>query len=172
MPSKQINLSGKAKFIRLVQPDKYGKWSLLLYLDKPSLNTWAELKEGGILNTLKMDQDGQYVRLARPLSKEFRGVKTQMTPPIVIDKDGNSWPQGIAIGNGSDVTAHLSFYTYTKQSTYGGSGQGAAIRLEGIKVNNLVPYQPAVSGDEDEQKQLGDLHKQPVPWEPWPPQKG
>lgn len=165
MPSKEINLSGKGKYIRMVNLDKYGKWSLLLYLDKPSLDTWAELKAAGILNTLKMDADGQYVRLSCPPNKEFRGVKTPLPPPIVIDKDGNSL-QNILIGNGSDITASLVMYTFNKQF---GGGQGAAIRLKGIKVNNLVPYQPAVSGDDDEKKQVGNLHKQPVPWEPWSP---
>src|SRR5580765_3668615 len=126
MPSKQINLSGKAKFVRMWQPDKYDKWSLLLYLDKPSLNTFSELKSQGILNTLKMDADGQYIRLSRPMKKTFRGVDNLMTPPVVIDKDGKALPANTPIGNGSDVTAHLAFYTFQRQF---GGGQGAAIRL-------------------------------------------
>ena len=153
-------LSGKGKYVRMFTVDKYGKYSLLLYLDKPSLAIWEQLKSEGILNVLKKDDDGDYVRLSRPVKKTFRGIDTVLRPPDVMDKDGKPMVANDWIGNGSDITAKLTCYTFAKQF---GGGTGAAIRLEGIKVHNLVPY---VASDRtpEEQEHVEGLDTKVQPW--------
>lgn len=157
--SRTEYLSGKGMYVRMQNLDKFGKWSLQLYLDQKSLSTWAKLKEEGILNSSKRDDQGEFVRLSRPAMKTFRGIETQMSPPVVIDKDGNTIQDWI--GNGSDIEAKITVYQFTKQF---GGGQGSAIRLEGIKVLNLVPYAPAESGTPAEQKQVEGMQERPQPW--------
>lgn len=156
---KDLYLSGKGKYVRMQTIDKFGKWSFQLYLDKPSLSEWKTLKDTyGILNSSKIDEEGEFVRLSRPQKKIFRGVETIMTPPEVLNNEGQ--PITDWIGNGSDLTAKVLLYSFTKQF---GGGQGHAIRLEGIKVHNLVPYSSPDKTPEEAKRSEG-LEEAQQPW--------
>ena len=134
--TEHIYLSGKSKWVMTKQVDKYGKWGTCLYLDDASKKKWAELKEKGIMNTLSEDEDGQFVRLRRDAEKTFRdGTRRGFVPVKVIDKEGN--PYDGNIGNGSDITCKIEVYSYKKPF---GPGLGYGIRLESIRVDNLVPF--------------------------------
>lgn len=158
--SKAVYLSGKAKYIRMHTLDKYGKYSFILYLDDTSKVEWAKLKAAGIMNSSKMDDDGEFVRLSSPPKKTFRGVDTPLPAPAVMDADGKPWNPENWIGNGSDVTAKLVHYSVTPKF---GTGPASAIRLEGIKVHNLVPYQRTDLTPEEDKKVDG-LDTAPKPW--------
>lgn len=159
---RDVYLSGKGRWVRMNTIDKYGKWSLILYLDQVSISEFNKMKEeNGILNKLGTDDNGDFVRLSRPQKKIFRGVETIMQPPEVVDIKGEPMSKDIWIGNDSDITAKLTLYSFNKQF---GQGTGHAIRLEGIKVTNLVPYASLADRTPDERKQVEGLEKQPVPW--------
>jgi hypothetical protein len=157
---KAVYLSGKAKYVRLDTLDKFGKYSFLLYLDETSKAEWAKLKASGVKNGSKIDDEGEFVRLSRPPKKEFRGVETLLPMPEIVDSEGKPWVRDTWIGNGSDVTAKLVHYTFKDKFS---GVPGAAIRLEGIKVHNLVPYQPTDRTPE-EQKRVEGLDTAQQPW--------
>ena len=132
MATKYVNLSGKTKFAHFHQPDKFGFWSVNLYLDDQSKIEWAKLKQEGIMNRLRKDDDGEFVTLRCPVEKKMRGVMTKMQP-ISLIKDGI--PYLGMIGNGSDVTCMITVYNYRKPQT---QEQGIAIRLSAVRIHNLV----------------------------------
>jgi hypothetical protein len=132
---------GKGMWARLQSPDlEYNNWSIKVYLTQDSYAKFMKLKESsngveGILNDVKNEEDGYAVTFKRPVSKEFKGVKTMMTPPVVLDKDNQ--PYAGEIGNGSDVTVKVVRYTYNRPFN---KGKGSAIRMEAVKIETLVPY--------------------------------
>ena len=136
-------LQGKASWSKLDVPDlQYKYWSVTLYMTPQSRDIFNKLKEkrndvDGILNTIKTDQNGdEYVVLRRPVEKRLRdGTLRAFTPPEVIDKDGKTL-RGVPIGNGSDLTCKIIRYTYKKPM----GGWGSAIRLESVRVDNLVTF--------------------------------
>jgi hypothetical protein len=135
--TEHIYLSGKSKWTQTKQVDKYGKWGICLYLDPASKETWLKMKEKGILNEINEDDDGEFIRLRRDQQKTFRDGTTRGFVPIkVLDKQGN--PYDGNIGNGSDVTCKVEMYSFKKPF---GPGLGYGIRLEAIRVDNLVPFE-------------------------------
>jgi hypothetical protein len=155
-PAKTVLLTGKGKYVRVRNLDKFGKWSLMLYLDKPSLSTWADLKKEGIMNHLKRDEDGEFVRLTRPPKKTFRGVDTPLAPPEVIDNTGKAVTE--LIGNGSDLTVKITVYYFNRQFD---NTAGAAIRMEAVQVNELVPYITSASGTDEQKKAIEGFNVMP-----------
>lgn len=132
MASETKFLSGKARYCHIHAPDRFGFWSVNVYLDDASKVIWEELKGKGILNKTRRDEDGVFVTLRCPVEKKIRNVMTKMQPVTVV-KDGV--PYIGMIGDGSDITCMITVYTYRKPIT---QEQGTAIRLSAIKVTNLV----------------------------------
>lgn len=153
---------GKAAWAKLHTPDvEYKTWNVKVYLTPDSYNKFMELREKrgeveGILNECKQEEDGYSVVFRRPTEKTWDGVVKILTPPIVVDKDGQPWTQ--PIGNGSDITVKVERYTYNKPFK---KGRGSAIRLVGVKVDNLVPYQRK-EFTAAEEKQVKGLDGQPA----------
>src|SRR5688572_107755 len=142
MPKTYEYLSGKLKWAnRLVQPDlTYKKWSVVLYPDAASMNKVMKLKEApAILNEIKEDEDGKYITLSRPTSRQYQGVDRAFTPPLVINADGTLCT--VPIGNGSDGTCKIEVYKYNQKVS---NRPGRAIRLESVRIDNLVHYEPKV----------------------------
>jgi hypothetical protein len=72
--------------------------------------------------------------------------------------DGSPLPSGASIGNGSDVTVLLEVYTH---GTPGG-GSAVAARLEGVRVDNLIPFEPGRDYETDEEREAAaDVAGQP-----------
>ena len=153
-------LSGKAKWVRAKNPDpKFGKWNMTLYPYDEDLKKFKALQDEGVLTRLKKDDDGYYFQISRPVNKMMKGVLIQFTAPKVIDKDGVVIEDGAGVGNGSDVTVKVQVYSYPKPT----GGWGKAIRWEGLKVNNLVPYKADSFPTQEDKEQVKGLLEQPEP---------
>jgi len=148
-----VYLQGKCKWARLQAPDQWGNWKLNLY---PTSDSMATFKELGVKNTVKRDDDGDYIALRRPTQRVVKGKVLGLSPPVIVDKEGNPI-EGVGIGNGSDLTVKLDYYSY--KSPQGDSGK--AIRLAGVRVDNLVPYNPSNDYPEELKKVVGKLNEQP-----------
>ncbi len=132
-------LQGKLHWHNLAQLNDEGEWKLTLYPDQPSLDKINKLKEEGLLNALRKDDEGYNMTFKRVHKRKLRsGKEMTLTAPVVVDK--NSKPiDGYGLGYGSDVTIKLQVYKYSKP---GGSGvKGTAARLEAVRVDNLVPFE-------------------------------
>ncbi len=154
-------LSGKLKWAnRLTIPDlMYKKWSVVLYPDQASMAKLMKLKEPpSILNEIKEDEDGKYITLSRPTSRQYGGVDRAFTPPLVVNADGTTCTE--AIGNGSDGTCKIEVYNYKVKVS---NKQGRAIRLEAVRIDNLVRYEPKTDRTEEEAKLAKGLDEQPTP---------
>lgn len=161
-----IYLSGKGKWCnKLFVPDQmYKCWGCLLYPTEESYQKILDMKKGkegvqGILNTIKKDEDGYSISLKRPTEKMFKGRMQGFTPPVVLNKDGSPFNPQNAIGNGSDLTCKIEYYTYKRPT----GGQGSAIRLEAVRIDNLVPFEKEKDFPEAQLKQVSGLTEQPPP---------
>src|SRR6266700_176715 len=124
-----VFLTGKAKWFKHQLPNKFGNWSHDIYLNDESLERVKELKQDkgkteGIKNNIKHDEDGDYISLNRPQQKMMRGKVVGFTPPILLDRNDEVL-YDVAVGNGSDITTKLEYYTYKKPF---GEQRGSAIR--------------------------------------------
>lgn len=140
--TEYLYFTGKCKWAKLAAPDKFGKYSIVLY---PKPDDLARLKTLGLKNPIKVDpkapEDGEKIVFSRPLSKQIRGKIVGFAPPIVMMKnqEGVWMPEpNLQIGNGSDVTIKIDYYSYETPT----KEKGYAARLSGIRVDNLVPYNP------------------------------
>lgn len=157
--AKQVYLQGKAKWARLSHPDPWGNFKITLYLNNESVEKFRAL---GVKNVLKKDEDGYHVVLRRPQQKMMRGKVVGLAPPTLVDKDGMPM-RDIIIGNGSDVTVKLDLYEYYPP---GSKEKEKAMRMSGVRVDNLVPYTPAHRDEFDAYNTKG-LDEQPDQEEGW-----
>jgi len=154
MTTKIVNLYGKAKWAHTGKPDKFGKYSIVLYPDDKSLEIIKELKEApAILNTLRKDDEGYNIKLGVEPNKNIGG-KVVVFDIKVVKPDGNPLTESL-IGNGSDVMIQCEVYTYR-------AGKGRAIRPKVIRVDNLVPYTVQSMLPED-RAQVEKAVEQPAP---------
>lgn len=162
MAVEYVYLQGKAKWFKHQTPNKFGDYSHDIYLTEESRQKVEELKKGkgnveGIKNTLKHDDDGYYINVRRPQSKTIRGKVVGFAPPELLGKDGLPL-HDILVGNGSDITTKLEYYTYKKPF---GEGRGSAIRWASTRVDNLVPFTTQRDFDADQANLIGGLETVP-----------
>jgi hypothetical protein len=162
MAVEYIYLQGKAKWFKSQTPNKFGDYSHDIYLTDESRTKLEELKKGkgnveGIKNSLKQDEDGYYVSLRRPQSKTIRGKVVGFAPPEILDRNGLPL-HDILVGNGSDITTKVEYYTYKKPF---GEGRGSAIRWASTRVDNLVPFVTQRDFDADQTKAVSGLETVP-----------
>lgn len=137
--SEVIFLNGKVSWVRHITPNKFDKWSCQFYPDAESLERLRELQAEGIKNVIKKDDDGYNLQLSRPTFVEFRkGVKQGVTPPVITDMEGKPM-EGISIGNGTDATVVCEVYSHRVPNS---EKRAKAIRWMGLKIQNLVPFNP------------------------------
>lgn len=137
MNSKLEEFQGKVSWVRMVNLNRYDKWSVTLHPNAESLERIRELQADGLKNVIKKDEDGYYIQFSRPPTIELRkGVKTGVTPPVITDKDGRPL-EGVAVGNGTDATVILEVYTHPVPNS---EKRATAARLAGLRVENLVPF--------------------------------
>lgn len=155
--TEYLYFAGKCKWAKLSAPDKFQKWSIQLYPNAESLTKIKTLK---LKNPIKSDEDGEFVTFSRPVSKVIRGKVIGFAPPTIITKDQEGrdlLSPNEMIGNGSDVTIQIDYYSYqtpTKETGY-------AARLSKVRIDNLVPYKPRSDMDEAEADAVAGLIKQP-----------
>lgn len=142
--SEIMELRGKFMWSRLVELNKYGKWSLELYPDNESLEKLRRLQAEGVKNVIKIDDNEYHLQLSRPAQVEFqKGQVQSVTPPIVRDKDKQPLPDNVRVGNGSDGVVAVEVYTHRIPNS---EKRAKAIRLYGIEVHNLVPFEVTDEG--------------------------
>lgn len=150
--TEYLYFKGKCKWCKTNQLNKFGNWSMDLYLSPEELDRFKALKTK---NKVKHDDDGDYISLSRPPSKVIKGKVVGFAPPQVVDAQG--MPLAVYIGNGSDVTVKVDYYSYeTPQKE-----KGYAARWSGVRVDNLVPYKPRSDMDPDQLEQVAGLDQQP-----------
>lgn len=152
-----VYFSGKCSWANhLLVPDgEYNKWHVTLHFTPESLEKFRELK---LRTHLKKDDDGYYAKLSRPTQKLIRGKMVAFAPPQIFDRDGK--PFTGHVGNGSDVTVKCEAYKYTPP---GGKERLNAIRLESMRVDNLIPYEPKRDYTDEQAKAAAGLTEQPAP---------
>lgn len=158
MLNREVAFQGKAHWNSLKNIDKYGKWSIKLYFNEPSLETFRELQATkGTLTRLQKDDDGYYATFGRYQEKTYRGNKRIFNAPAVLNKD-NTLFEGY-VGHGSDVTVSCELYPYNIPNPGGAptGKKGWAYRLASVRVDNLVPYNAIAHATEDEFKQVRGL---------------
>lgn len=146
---------GKAKWARLERVNDWGKWTIVLYPNAKSLERIRELQAEGVKNVIKKDDDGYYTTFSRPNTKLIKG-KIIAFPPVSVVTDDKLPFTGI-IGNGSDCTLKCEIYSH---STPGG-GKAKAIRLESVRIDTLVPFNPDTGFSLAEKEQVKGLSDQP-----------
>jgi hypothetical protein len=158
---------GKCKYPKLVNPDiEYRCWSVQTCLTKKSYEDFMKLKDGsdtveGILNNVKLGEDGEYwVTFKRPMEKTYKGKSQLFTPPKLLNADGTPFPPSTMIGNGSDITVKVEWYTFQPPFK---KKKGSAIRMESVRVDNLVPYEMKKDFSQVELQQVEGLLDQPAP---------
>lgn len=112
------------KWVKNQKPDtKFAPaaYKMNLYLDKASE---AEYKKSGLKLKFKEDEDGKYLTLRR---NEDKGK------PFTFMKDSKDEFTG-SIGNGSVLTVRVE--------TYDTKSYGKGHRIEAIRVDKLVEYNP------------------------------
>lgn len=159
--TEYLYFAGKCKWAKLQAPDKFGKWSVVLYPNKDSL---ARLKTLKLKNPIKTDpkfpEEGEFITLSRPVSKMMRGKVMGFAPPLIIIKneEGEDMMEpNCLIGNGSDITIQVEYYSYETPT----KEKGYAARLSKVRVDNLIPYKPRSDLNEEEADAVSELAKQP-----------
>lgn len=135
MASRTVFLQGKGKWITVKVPDKFNKYGLSFYPNEKALEILRDLQSEGLLNRMKKDDDGYFMRISRPASKEIKGKVRGFEPPTLLGPDSLPLTDTL-VGNGSDVTCKVDIYTYPTPT----GGKGIAMRLDSIRVDNLIPY--------------------------------
>lgn len=162
----EVFLRGKAHFFKLLGRGdvKYESWSTGLYLDDEAYNTFLSLKKGnettdGIMNDIKITEDGNLIQLRRRWTKEYQGKVTALTPPVVLDKNNMPWPTDKSVGNGSDIIIKCEHYTFKPPFK---NKRGSALRLVSCRIEDLVPFERLRDFTEDQAKQVKGLTDKPV----------
>lgn len=146
-------LKGKLSWHNLALANAEGEWKLTLYPDEESLTKINSMKEEGLMNSLRKDDEGYNMTFKRVLKKKIKGTEITFTAPVVVSKEGQPL-DGHGIGHGSDVTIKLQVYKFNKP---GASGKAIAARLEAVKVENLVPFKPRTEFTTEQAFQLKGL---------------
>jgi hypothetical protein len=127
---------GEARWARVRSPNQFGNYSVDLIVDK---ETKKAIKATGMKGNAKdtPDTDEPFFTFRRKAElKKRNGEVVDMGPPEVKLKDGSDF-EGL-IGNGSKVTVKVEIYDYDSPEF----GKGKGCRLVGIRVNELVEYNP------------------------------
>lgn len=170
MATDNVYLQGKAKWVRVATPDMYGKYAMVLYPNEESLDKIKKLKEirtvngkqyEGLKNKLKRDEDGDYMSFSCPSEKIIRGARRLYAAPMILDE--NNLPIHIGVGNGSEVTIKLEVYTYNPPASKMG---GSAARLISVRVDKLVPYDPKITDNIRDPKEVRGFNKVPAEQHP------
>ena len=158
--SEYIYVQGKVKWFRHEKADlEFRKWSHDMYLNPESLEKIKALKERGLKNVIKKDDDGYYTRFSRPTDKLIRGKVIGFAPPDIFMSDGVTPMRNVNVGNGSDVTTKLEIYEHRTPS----GGKSVAARWVSSRIDNLVPFDGRKGDFTDEEALAAEgLDEQPA----------
>ena len=132
--------SGKVTWCNVDRVDNFGRYSICFYPDTKAYNEIMKLKQEGLMNQVKKDDDGYYMNISRPTEfiQKTTGKHVPLPPPELLHSDGKTPLRNTAVGRGSDVTIKVEIRQYkTPQKR-----DAVAVRLESVRVDNLVPFEP------------------------------
>lgn len=152
--TKILLISGKLSWHNLSIPTTEGEWKCTIYPNADGLIEINKLKEEGLLNGLRKDDEGYNMTFKRVQKKKIKGNEVTFTAPVVVDKDGKPL-DGMGLGHGSDCTIKLQVYRYNKPGMTG--VKGTAARLEAVRIDNLVPFKPRTEFTTEQAFQLKGL---------------
>lgn len=130
-------IQGKASWFRPKVPNKWNKWSSQVHPNAAGLELIRDLQAEGLKNQLKKDDDGYFLNISRPVTKETASGKILSFEPVkVFDADGAPFDGNV--GNGSDVTFKVEVYEHQTP----GGGKAKAMRWVSARIDNLIPFDP------------------------------
>lgn len=141
MADQYYYFTGTCKWAKLQSPDEmYDTFNVCLYMDEESEKAFDS---SPFTMNYRTDDDGRFIRFRRANApKEVRGRLVHPGgKPLVMDKEGNVF-DGL-VGNGSNVTVKILAYPYKY-----GSKSGFGHRLEAVKINELVEYEPRITSED------------------------
>lgn len=137
MTNKIDFLKGKSGWSHILQPSKFGKWTIELCLENESLSKVLAWKKEGIMNHITKDDDGYWVTISRPMKiKRKDGSDMPLLPPPVWNADDTPY-MGTQIGKGSDVEVKVELRDFTVPAT---GVKGKSMRLVGVRIHNLEEF--------------------------------
>lgn len=151
-----IYLQGKVSWFRTKVPNQWNKWSTQIHPNAEGLEIIRDWQAKGVKNQLKKDDDGYFLNVSRPVTKETQGGRILSFEPVkVFDKDGSPFDDNV--GNGSDATLKIEVYEHNTP----GGGKARAMRWIAARIDNLVPFTAERDLNEGEAKAEDGLRKQP-----------
>jgi hypothetical protein len=130
-----VYIQGKVAWFRSNIPNQWNKYAVQIHPNDKGLEIIRDLQGRGLKNLLKKDEDGYFVNISRPVTKEYQsGRIISFTPVEVFDKEGV--PYYGEVGNGSDATLKCEVYEHKTP----GGGTAAAMRWVSARIDNLVPF--------------------------------
>jgi hypothetical protein len=155
--SEYIFIQGKIAWFRPKVPNKWNKWSVQIHPNDVGLEKIRDLQAQGLKNQLKKDDDGYFLNVSRPVTKETAAGRILSFKPVeVFDADGK--PFDSPVGNGTDATLKVEVYTHDTP----GGGKAKAMRWESARIDNLVPFQNDRDLNEFEKEAASGLGDQPA----------
>lgn len=177
MATNYYNIRGFIKWAKAYEPDEYlgvKRWITNFY--PADALEMEKMKSSGLSLKIGKDEDGEFVRLRRPVKKEIKDDIVVFAPPKItglvnvsyVDQDGNpitSHNKGdgkeihmrgekVTLGNLTEGVINYSVY-----STQKGNGH----RWEGFRVTKLVEFNSEESIDPPEEEETKVEVKEEAP---------
>lgn len=161
MANEKAFWSGKVSWVNK-GPDKFGRGGCVFYPNQDAYNEIILLKQQGLQNLIKHDDDGYFINVSRPMQIVTRSGKIVALAPIEIFTEDGKTPYHGEVGNKSDATLKVEIRKYKKPT----GGDGVAIRLESIRLDHLIPITADDFPEKSPRKKLQEgLDTAPRPWE-------
>lgn len=168
--NETVFIDGIFSWARVVQAEEFtdpetGKvdrfWSITIHPTNESLEIIRDLQARGIMNKMKKNDDGYYIKFKRPTEKKRKGGgKILLEAPLCLNSEKQPI-DGMTIGNGSSGRIKLEVYGATTPRRY------LAARLDSVMVKDLKEYEPTRDlNSEDRNRTEGfDDRPQPDGWD-------
>jgi hypothetical protein len=130
------------------RPDNYEHYTITLDVDEDFISVLRDNKVKAQVKEIEHDKEKEVHDADKTYQFKFtRKDGTPIPPPTVVDSKRNPLPDGLLIGNGSDVIVQYGLIPYDDSGT-----KRKRIELDAVQVLNLVPYKSDRKlefGDED-----------------------
>jgi len=132
---------GIANWAFTTRPDNYEHYTVTLDVDEDFIGVLRDNKVKSQVKEIEHDKekevhDANKTYQFKFLRYETRKDGTPIPPPQCVDSKRNPLPDGLLIGNGSEVIVQYSFVGYDDSGT-----ARKRIVLDAVQVLNLVPYE-------------------------------
>ena len=129
MSTQYLSIEGMVKWNHIFKPsERFNKFEIQLYPNKEGMEKY---RSSGMQMKVNTDEDGEFIKLSRPVDKIINGELANFGPPEVVDSDNNVFSQ--IIGHGSKILVDIITY---------GTIKGVGHRFNKITVLEHVKYDP------------------------------